>query len=83
MEMIKFKVGDQYENVKGSFTVLSIDKDEMRIRWENGEEITTSAMLQNQIIRRMRREEEERQKAEADAEKKKKRAAKKSKKKTA
>lgn len=49
----EFNVDEQYENEKGVFTVLSIHRDEMVIRWESGEEIRTDIDLQCRIqIRR-------------------------------
>ena len=38
---IEFNVDEQYENEKGVFKVVSIHKDQMVIRWENGEETKT------------------------------------------
>lgn len=49
---IKFKVNEQYENEKGLFKVISIDRDYMVIRWENGEEIRTEVRLQQRIALR-------------------------------
>lgn len=45
----EFVVDEQYENEKGIFTVLSIHKNEMVIRWESGEEISTDIELQRNI----------------------------------
>jgi hypothetical protein len=53
---IEFKVNEQYKNEKGIFTVISIDKDEMVIRWESGEEISTAIELQRRIQERRMRE---------------------------
>jgi hypothetical protein len=61
MEAIKFAVGEKYENMKGVYEVLSIRGNNMRIRWESGEEINTTVSLQNQIIMRMRREQPDRE----------------------
>lgn len=61
MNDIEFSVGEKYENVKGVYEVLSIQGNTMRIRWESGEEIDTTASLQNQIIMRMRREQPDRE----------------------
>lgn len=44
-----FVVDEQYENEKGIFTVLSIHRNEMVIRWESGEEIRTDIELQRNI----------------------------------
>jgi hypothetical protein len=52
----KFTVDEQYENEKGIFTVLSIQKQDMVIRWQNGEEITTNIDLQGRIQKRKQRE---------------------------
>lgn len=65
---IEFNVDEQYENEKGVFTVVSKDKDEMVIRWENGEETRTDIDLQRRIIERRQWEEEQRaREAEAAA----------------
>ena len=58
MDDISFEVGQKYENRKGIYEVLFIDGDEMKIRWEDGEEIETTASLQNQIIIRMQIEKQ-------------------------
>jgi hypothetical protein len=47
-----FVVGEKYENEKGVFTVMSIEKDEMVIRWTNGEEAETSLEFQDRIQQR-------------------------------
>ena len=62
---IEFKVDEQYENEKGLFKVISIDKNQMVIRWENGEEICTDIELQRNIAER-RRWEAQRRNAEAE-----------------
>ena len=77
MESIEFEVGQKYENRKGEYEVLSINDKDMRIRWENGEEIETTVTMQRQIIDRMQREiewakAEEEKKKEKNTEKKKK-----------
>jgi hypothetical protein len=51
-----FTIDEQYENEKGIFTVLSIDKDEMVIQWENGKKIQTEIGLQSRIQERRQRE---------------------------
>jgi len=53
---IEFNVDEHYENEKGVFKVISIHKDEMVIRWENGEEILTTLDLQRRIAERRERE---------------------------
>ena len=45
----EFMVGEKYENEKGPFKVMSIEKDEMLIRWTNGEEAQTSIDFQGRI----------------------------------
>ena len=52
----EFAVDEQYENEKGVFTVVSIDKQDMVIRWQNGEKITTNIDLQGRIQKRKQRE---------------------------
>lgn len=56
MTDIEFKIGQEYENRKGVYEVLALDKDVMSIRWENGEEVTTTADLQRRIIESMNHE---------------------------
>jgi hypothetical protein len=53
-----FKVGEIYENMKGSYEVISIRKNEMVIRWDDGNEIATTVDLQKRIIERMALEKE-------------------------
>jgi len=48
----EFMVGENYENEKGIFSVISIAKEEMVIRWVNGEEIQTSMEFQGRIQNR-------------------------------
>ena len=60
MSIIKFEVGQKYENMKGIYEVLSVEGNAMRIRWENGEEIMTTVSLQRQILMRMRQEQRNR-----------------------
>jgi hypothetical protein len=52
----EFNVDEQYENEKGVFTVVSIHKDEMVIRWESGEETGTDIDFQRRIQERRERE---------------------------
>ena len=59
----QFVVDDQYENEKGVFTVLSIHKNEMVIRWDSGEEIRTDIELQRNIQARREWEKTEKEKA--------------------
>ena len=58
MTHIEFEVGEKYENMKGIYEVLSIDRNTMHIRWESGEEITTTVALQSRIIMRMKQDPE-------------------------
>jgi hypothetical protein len=58
---MKFEVGEKYENMKGIYEVLSIDRKTMRIRWDSGEEITTTMSQQSRIITRMEREQQKRE----------------------
>jgi hypothetical protein len=53
MTDIEFKIGQEHENMKGVYKVLTIDRDAMCVRWESGEEITTTVALQSRIIERM------------------------------
>ncbi len=58
MDEITFDVGSTYENEKGPYEVLTLDKnaDSMVIRWESGEEVTTTIGFQRRIIQRIRLE---------------------------
>ncbi|MBI5018606.1 MAG: hypothetical protein HZB55_24390 [Deltaproteobacteria bacterium] len=51
-----FSKGCHYENMKGTYEVLSLDGNTMRIRWENGEESETDVKLQDRILSRFERE---------------------------
>ena len=51
-----FAKGCHYENMKGSYEVLSVEGGSMRIRWENGEESDTDLELQDRILSRIERE---------------------------
>jgi uncharacterized Zn finger protein len=64
----EFTVGEQYENEKGVFTVLSIKRDEMVIQWTNGEEAQTRMEFQGRIQER-RLWEKTKQEEKAAAEK--------------
>lgn len=55
----KFEVGSKYENMKGVYEVVSIHKNDMVIRWDDGSEVNTTAELQMRIIERMALEKEE------------------------
>ena len=66
LKEVKFVVDEQYENEKGIFTVLSLKKNDMLIRWENGEELQTTVELQTSIQSRRQWEQlQEEIKAEA------------------
>ncbi len=58
MNGIQFEVGQQYENTKGVYEVLTLDGYAMRIRWLTGEEVVTTVKMQRRIIERMQRERE-------------------------
>jgi hypothetical protein len=75
-EEIRFEVGEKYENMKGVFEVVAIHRDQMEIRWENGEEISTPIALQQRIIERMQHEKEMEEEQQAQKKKAKTSAAK-------
>lgn len=50
---LKFEVGETYENMKGPFEVVSIRRNAMVIRWDNGSGIATTVELQKRILERM------------------------------
>jgi hypothetical protein len=56
MNDIQFKVGQEHENMKGAYKVLTVKKDTICICWENGEQATSAAALQSRIIERMHQE---------------------------
>lgn len=62
-DVVEFVVDEQYENEKGVFTVLSIHRNEMVIRWDSGEEIRTDIELQRNIQARRQWEVLEKEKA--------------------
>jgi hypothetical protein len=64
---IEFMVGEKYENEKGIFTVLSIEKDDMMIRWASGEEAQTSMEFQDRIQQRRQWEKTRQDEKEAAA----------------
>ena len=53
LEDVEFEEGKKYENMKGKYEVLSLDGNTMKIRWDNGEEITTTVSFQKRVIIRM------------------------------
>lgn len=59
LEKFEFNVGEKYTNEKGLFEVLSIEQErnEMVIRWEDGQEIRSHVDLQLRIQKRRMREE--------------------------
>jgi len=57
---IEFNVDEQYENEKGIFKVVSIHRDQMVIRWEDGEETRTDIALQRRIAERRQWEKDKR-----------------------
>jgi hypothetical protein len=69
----EFVVDEKYENEKGIFTVLSIHRNEMVIRWESGEEMRTDIELQRNIQSRRQWEKVQEEK-EANAAKNKRKA---------
>ena len=58
IQLVDFLVGQQYENRKGAYEVLQVYGDTMRIRWDDGEEVDTSVIMQSHIIHTMQRESE-------------------------
>lgn len=58
MSPVTFEAGKRYENMKGTYEVLAVDGDVMRIQWEDGEEVTTSIVMQRRILERLERERE-------------------------
>lgn len=51
-----FRLGERYENRKGLFEVLSIDGTDMTIRWDTGEQTTSTIQQQARILRNMEKE---------------------------
>jgi hypothetical protein len=72
---IEFVVGESYENEKGVFEVMSIQRDAMVIKWENGESIETTVSFQRRIQERRRWERDMREKKAAAASSKARRSA--------
>ena len=66
----KFEIGAMYENMKGVYEVISIQKDSMLIRWRDGNEVVTSVDLQRRIIDRMAYEKKWQQEEEDGSQKK-------------
>jgi hypothetical protein len=63
----EFTVGDTYENEKGQFSVISMEQEDMVIRWKNGEEIETSIEFQGRIQERRQWEKALQQERTAEA----------------
>ncbi|NQT73287.1 MAG: hypothetical protein HQ553_11065 [Chloroflexi bacterium] len=53
MNSVEFEVGESYKNRKGSYEVLEIVGDDMRIRWGAGEEVATTVTMQHLILDNM------------------------------
>jgi len=53
---IEFEIGQRYTNRKGTYEVLEVEGNSMQIRWETGEEATTSVKMQIRILENMERE---------------------------
>ncbi|MFO8084385.1 MAG: hypothetical protein R6U27_08710 [Desulfobacterales bacterium] len=70
MNQIEFEVGGKYENMKGTYEVLSINDETMQIRWESGEEAVTEIDFQRRIIERMEFEQNQLEKKKAKKAKK-------------
>ena len=73
----EFVVDEKYENEKGTFTVLSIHRNEMVIRWDSGEELRTDIELQRNIQARREWEKEQLEKEAKTAANKRKASARK------
>lgn len=56
MHRVEFKMGETYKNRKGTYEVLEIAGDDMRIRWDAGEEVDTTVTLQSRILVNVKRE---------------------------
>ncbi len=72
---IEFVVGETYENEKGLFEVLSIERDAMVIQWESGESIETTVSFQRRIQERRRWERQMKEKRAAASSSKARRAS--------
>ncbi len=64
-QTIEFVVGETYENEKGPFKVLSIERNTMVIEWESGESIETTVSFQRRIQERRHWERQMREKKAA------------------
>lgn len=56
MNRVEFEVGETYKNRKGTYEVLEIAGDDMRIRWGAGEEVTTTVTMQSRILHNIKNE---------------------------
>lgn len=52
----RFRVGGKYENRKGPFEIILMDRNIMRIRWDSGEEADCEIAMQERVMRNMERE---------------------------
>jgi len=68
----KFEVGSKYKNMKGEYEVISLQREEMVIRWTDGREITTTTDVQKRIIERIAHENRMEMEAQSQEKKKKK-----------
>ena len=64
---VEFTVGERYTNEKGEFEVISIQREAMVIRWQDGTEITTDIQMQRRIQDRREWERQIQEKKEAAA----------------
>jgi hypothetical protein len=51
-----FKVGEPYENMKGSYTVLALTPPKMQIQYEDGSRSTVDIAIQERIWERIQDE---------------------------
>ena len=65
VQPIEFVVGETYENEKGPFKVLSIERNTMVIEWESGESVETTVSFQRRIQERRRWERQMKEKKAA------------------
>jgi len=64
MDSINFEIGTRFENMKGLCEVITLDGEQMCIRWlDSGEEINTTITMQQRIQGAMQRLQEERMRA--------------------
>ncbi len=54
---MNFEVGGTYRNMKGEYEVLSIDRDQLFVRYKDGSTVTLTAKTQAKIIERLAHEE--------------------------